>query len=336
MATKNNGLVTLRTQIKEKTFGKLYLFFGEEEYLKDEYIARLRAALPPDPMQDFNHTVFEGADHTADELDNAIEEYPVMAEKRVIELVNTGFLKKCPAEMTDYLKKRLADLPDYLLLIIREKEVDKRSAVYKAASKHGLAIECAYLSEIDLVDWVCRYAMNVQKKIKREDAQYFVHLCDDGLHYVKNELDKLISYCDREITRGDMDRIVAKSINVRVFEMTDGIMERSADRALSVLAELRTMKESAFKILYLLSSTFDKMLYARLLADDGTAYGQIASQLGVPPFIAQKYVRGAQGFSKEFLIDRVCAVAEIDLGIKQGQMDEWAALERFIAESVSR
>lgn len=334
MAVKKNGLTELRRQIKEKSFGRLYLFFGEEEYLKDEYVMRLRSALPEDPMADFNYTKLEGGEHTAEEIDNAIEEYPVMAEKRVVEMVNTGFLKKCPADLSDFLKKRLADLPEYVVLIFREKEVDKRSAVYKALVKYGLTVECSYLSENDLVDWVSRYVMDARKKIKRQDAQYLIHLCDEGLHYIKNELDKLISYCGEEVTRADMDRIVSKSVHVRVFEMTDGIMEQNADKALSVLEELKAAKESAFKILYLLSSTFDKMLYALLLAEDGAPYAEMASKLGVPPFIAQKYVRGAEGLSKDFLISRVCAIAEIDLRIKQGLTNEWAALEYFVAESV--
>jgi DNA polymerase-3 subunit delta len=333
MAAKNSGLTELRKHIKDKTIGGLYFFFGDEEYLKDDYIRRLRVSLPPDPMRDFNYTKFEGAEHTPDELDGAIEEYPVMAEKRVVELVNTGFFKKCTPEMSDYLKKRFADLPEHTLLIIREKEIDKRSAAYKAAVKYGLAVECAYLSDGDLVDWICRYVMDARKQIRREDAQYLITLCDDGLHYVQNELDKLISYSGEVITQAEMDRVVSKSVNVRVFEMTDGIMERNADKALSILEDLKTMKEPAFRILYLLFSTFDKMLYAKILADEGAPYAEIAKRLGVPPFIAQKYVRGANGFSKEFLINRVCAVCELDLAIKQGTVDEWSALEGFVTVS---
>lgn len=333
MAAKDTGLATLKKEIQKKEMRTIYLLYGEEQYLKDYYAGRLKAVMPPDPLGDFNHIVMEGA-HSIDEIDNAIEEYPVMAEKKIIELIDTGFFKKTSEEMSTFLKQRLADIPDYVLLIFREKEIDKRSAVYKAAVKNGLAVEFTYLNETELVNWVQRYVLEAQKKIDKNDAQYFVGLCDDGLVNIKNELDKLISYCGAVIERYDIDRLVSKSLNVRIFEMTDGIMEKNADKVMSILAEIKSIREPAFKVLYLLSSTFDKLLHSKLLGEEGASYGEIASKLGVSPYIAQKYAKSAAKFSKTFLIDRVRTVAEIDYMIKQGKAEDWAALERYITESV--
>ena len=78
------------------------------------------------------------------------------------------------------------------------------------------------------------------------------------------------------------------------------------------------------------------MLKAKLMEREGMLYQEIAGELGVPPFIAKKYINGAKGFSEEELILMVKRVAEFDLAIKQGKTDEWTAFENYINDFLRR
>ena len=113
-------------------------------------------------------------------------------------------------------------------------------------------------------------------------------------------------------------------------------MEKKTDRVFKILSDLKTMKESAFTILYLLNSAFDKMLLSKLMLEEGRTTKEIEARLSLPPFIAKKYYAGARGFSTEFLKDRVKHVPELDLAIKQGKFAEWAALYKFVFEALGR
>ena len=110
-------------------------------------------------------------------------------------------------------------------------------------------------------------------------------------------------------------------------------MNKQTDLAMSILLRLKENRESAFNVLYLLSSTFDKMLQAKLLLDDGYPYNTISTKMKLSPFIAKKYIESGKGFSRNFLIDRVCKTADFDMAIKQGEIDEWTALMQYVFES---
>ena len=319
----------LKKNINEKAFKPVYLLFGEEDYLVELYLKRLSEAVDDGGMSDFNRFIAEDAKTPVSEISDFIDTYPMMSEKKLLIMRNTGILKSANEEVKSFWTHQLEDIPEYMVIVFAEKEADKRSMIYKAINKAGAVTEFAHLSPADTVTWAERQALAAKRKISKEKAEYLVEVCGEGLENLKNEIDKLLDYCDEEIMRSDIDRLVSKSLNVRVFEMTDAVMAHDADKALKILSDMKTVKESAYNILFTLFSTFDKMLYAGLLLREGENAEGIARKLKVPPFIARKYMK--KSFSEDFLIDCVCAAAQIDLAVKNGETDDWTALEQFVA-----
>lgn len=333
MAQKEDNFIKLKQQIKSGTCGNLYLFYGEEDFLKQLYLDRLKKEVPDGGFPEFNHICLEGKDAFGSLAEDALDAFPMMTERKLVIIKNSGLFKSPTAEQKEFWQKRLSDITDFVMLVFDEQAVDKRSALFKAISKSGLSVEFQYLKAYELVAWVTREAQKHGKKIDKSAAEYLVGMCDEGIRNVQNELNKLINYCDKEIYVSDIDKVVSKPLNIIVFEITDALMENNADKAMSVIMRLRENKESAFNILYLISSAFDKMLHCKLLLDEGASYDAIAGKLKLAPFIVRKYIDSSKAFSKEFLIDRVCKTAEIDLSIKQGETDEWTALMQYILES---
>ncbi len=333
---KDDTLLTLKQQLKNGEAGNLYLFYGEESYVKMLYRRQLEELVPEDAFSDFNRITFEGRDATPERLDDALTSFPMMAEKKLVIIKNSGIFKTAPEDIKEFWQKRLSDLPDFVLVIFDEQDIDKRSALFKAVSKHGLAVEFNYLKDYEAVSWISREVQKNGKKISKDTAEYLFSMCDPGLQNVKNELDKLFNYCGEEIYKSDVEKAVSKPLSVVVFEITDAVMAKNPDKAMEVILRLRANKESAFNILYLLSSAFDKMLLSKLMLDSGASYDEITSRLKLPRFIAGKYIDGARGFSGDFLTDRVSKTAEIDLAIKQGETDEWTALMQYIFDCIKK
>lgn len=333
---KTDGITELKKQIKENKLSGLYLLYGQEVYIKENYIKKMTDSIDDCGFPDFNRIVIDGKSMTLSEVDDAIESFPMMSEKKLIIIKDSGIFQKATEEQKEYWVKRLENLPDYVILIFDEEGADKRGILYKRAAKTGLAAEFNYMSVSDLVTWVSREVMNANLKISKDVAEYFVSVCDEGMSNLKNELDKLLNYCDEQITKTDVDKIVSKAVGIRVFELTDCIMAKDADGALKILFELKTVKESAFKLLYLLSSSFDKMLKCSLLLSGGDNYNDIAAKIGTAPFIAKKYANSARGFGENYLVDRIIEVADIDLAIKSGEIDEWSALEKYVINACEK
>ncbi len=341
MAGKNDDLIKLKKQIKDGTLAPLYVFYGEEEFLRDMYVKKVVDCVPDGGFPEFNHIKLDGGDIPFSDYDDAWESFPMMADKKLIHIKDSGIFssKKTTGgpsteEKKEFWTEKLGRISDDTVVVFDEANVDKRSALFKAAVKAGMAVEFKYQSDADLVTWVVKQCLDAKKRIAKENAYYLITLCDPGLNNINNELQKLLDFCDEEIYRTDIDRVVSKSMQVIVFELTDAIMMGNTNRAMATLSDLKTVKENAFTLMYLMFSTFDKMLHAKLMK--GVSQSEIAAELGVAPFIARKYIDGAMGFSEEALVWMVRRVAEIDLAIKEGRIEDWTALEQYVMECIHR
>lgn len=333
---KESGITDLKKQLNQGIVNGIYLLYGQEVFIKDTYVKKICDLIDDGGMPDFNKLIFDGEKADISEIDDAIESFPMMCEKKLILIKDSKIFSKAKEEIKKYWTDRLDNVPDYVVLVFDEKEIDKRSALFKKISKIGTSVEFEVLNENDTVTWVERQVLNSGKKIDKGVAQYFVSVCDEGLSNVKNELDKLLNYCDKQIGKSDVDKIVSKAVGVKVFELTNHIMAKNPDGAMKILSDLKTIKEPAFKLLYLLSGTFDKMLRCSLLLAEGNSYSDIAAKIKVAPFIAQKYANSARGFGENYLVDRIITAANIDLDIKNGQIGDWEALELYVIDSCEK
>lgn len=341
MAGKTNDeLIKLKKQLKDGNLSPLYVMYGEEEFLRELYVGRIADSVPDGGLPEFNHIKLDGSDVPFSEYDDAWESFPMMTDKKLIHIKDSGIFSSkrgqggySTEEKKEFWTEKLNRIAEDTVVIFDEESVDKRSSLYKAAAKAGVVIEFKYLSEADLVTWVVKQCLNAKKRMSKENALYLITLCDPGLGNINNELNKLLDFCGEEIYRTDIERVVSKSMQVIVFELTDAIMAGNTRKAMTTLSDLKTSKESAFNLLYIMLSSFEKMLHAKLMK--GASQKEIASELGVAPFIARKYMDSALGFDEKSLVYMVKRVAEIDMQIKEGRIDQWNALEQYVMECIN-
>ena len=337
MPQKENSFITLKQQLKNGKTGNLYLFFGEEVFIKDTYTKYMQGLIPDDGFADFNRIFLDGKT-AIERIDDAIDAFPVMSEKKVIVIKDSGIFTartEGGEETREFWQERLKKLPDFVIVIFDEQEVDKRSSLYKLVQKSGLAVEFNYLESYELAAWVVREAQKGGKKISKSTAEYLLSLCDPGISNVKNELDKLLNYCGDEIYQSDVEKVVSKPLSVVIFDITDAILKKNRDEAVKILLKLQENNVSAFNILYLLSSNFDKLLRCKLLLQEGASPDVIASKIKLSPYVTRKYITDCKGFSEDFLITRICQTADFDLKIKQGIVDEQTALMQYVFEAMA-
>ena len=327
---KNSEFTQLKKDIKENTPKNLYLFFGEETYLRDLYTKKLIDLIDDAGFEELNKIIIDDGKNQLDSLGEYLEGFPMMTDKRIVCIKDSGIFKKADDKTKKYFSDFFTNLSDDTIVVFVEEEIDKRNTLYKSLSKYGAAVEFTPLNDTDTIAWIIREASARKLKISQQNAEYMLSICDNTLGTLENELNKLSGYCHEEILRADIERLVSKSLQVRVFELCYFMMNNNADRAVNLLSELKTVKESAFKILYILFGSFDKMLHAKILSESGLPNSDIASAIKVPPFLAGKYINSSKGFSKEQLIKMTSTAAEIDLSIKRGEADEWTALEQYV------
>lgn len=324
--------MNLKQQLSSKAFKNVYLFFGEEDFLKSYYFGMLKKNIVEEDFIDFNYIVFEGPKQDYNEITIALETPPMMAQKKMILVKYSGVFAKANEEAKAFWTVVLKTVPDYAVIAFYEDEVDKRSMLYKAAAKAGEAVECAYLEGVELINWVGRGCREAGKAITKPDIEYLIRSCDGGMNNIKRELEKLFAYCDDRITKGDIDKIVTKMPQSRVFEMINAMLRHDARTVFEQLDALKTLKESAFMVLALLLTNFERILHTKILLACSEPHGNIAAKIKVPPYFVRDYVGAAQRSDKAFLCRAVKDIAEIDFAVKQGRIEDWIAVENFLAK----
>ncbi len=337
--SKKKDITELKAQLKENRLQKLYIFYGEEEYLKEYFIKKICELVPDGNLEEFNRIRISGAaDYSV--YDDAWEGMPMMTDRRILMIRDSNIFtiqKKGDTvppneEQRAFWLEKFKRLSDDTVVIFCEKNVDARSALFKAASKAGFAVKCEFLPLADLKAWVIKNTLKAHKKIDDKTAEYLISVIDPGLTNLEHELNKLLNFCSDVIYKSDIDRVTAKAIDIKIFDITDGIMAGDAAKVFKILNDMKAQKERAFGILYLIYSNAEKMLHLKLAGI--TNRNEAAGLLGCSPWTAARYLSGAAGFGADALSRMVTRVPEIDYEIKSGAVTEWQALEQYIIEAL--
>ncbi len=323
----------------QKPAPRVFLLWGEEAFLRAHYKKQLVSLLAPETMEELNLFRFDGKGYRLDEVDEAMEALPVMADRKLLIFTDSLIFKPdgrtgAKAEYREYWAKRLQDIPDYVSVIFDEREVDKRSALLKQVDKAGACVELAYMSEEEMVRWTVRLFGTLGKQIETGDARYLNEITQAGMMAVRREAEKLAAYAgDRpQVTREDINALVTPEMEGRVFDMAAAMLRRDADTALRLLEELFALKTDPNQILAAIIYNADKLLETKLLASDGADKAQIMSKLKISPFAASKFMRDSAKYSVKQLSDFVTRLAETDGYIKSNSIDNDILVSLLVSE----
>ena len=133
-----SGLDTLKAQLREGQPGRLYLFHGEEVYLRDHYVNQLKALLLPQGLEDFNLHTAQGKDCSVEWIQQAVDCLPMMSQRTLV-LVTDFDLYGQGEKGREALAQLFSDLPDYCCLVfvydLLAYKADGRSKLAAARSR---------------------------------------------------------------------------------------------------------------------------------------------------------------------------------------------------------
>lgn len=318
---------TIDEDIKKGQFKTVYLLYGEEAYLKKQYKDKLKKALIAEG-DNMNFSAYEGKNINPKEIIDLAETLPFFAERRVILIENSGFLKGASEDLADYL----AAPSESTCFVFVEEEVDKRSKLYKAISKTGRVVEFGEQKEELLVRWIVGRLRKENKNITRDVLQLFMDKTGSDMGNIDRELEKLVCYAMEKdvIEAEDVEAVTTEQITNRIFEMVNAIAEHEQKKALDLYYDLLTLKEPPMRILFLITRQFQILLNVKDMSRKGFEQGTIASKVGIPPFAVRKNQAQARGFSKEQLKQALVDGVELEEAVKTGRMNDQMAVELFI------
>lgn len=321
---------TLEQDIKKREFKRVYLLYGEENFLKRSYKNRLKEAILGDDTMNFHH--FEGKGIDIPEIIGLADTMPFFAEKRLLLLEDSGLFKGSAEQLASYLPQ----LPESTCMLFVESEVDKRGKLYKAVKKIGYAAEMVRQTTSQLANWSARLLAKEGKKITGATMELFLEKTGDDMENIRSELDKLISYTlGRDvITSQDVEAICTTQLTDKIFEMVSAISSRKIQRAMELYEDLLLLREPPMRLLFLIARQFNQLLMIKDMAGKGVAKAEMASGLKLPPFVVGKLLTQSRAFTREQLLSYLELCVEAEESVKQGRLQDRLAVEILICKRI--
>lgn len=317
----------LNEEIKSGQLKQVYLLYGEEDYLRKQYRDKLKKALAADG-DSMNFQYFEGKDINVGEVIDLAETMPFLAERRVIIMENSNLFKHGGEQLADYLKEPC----ETTFFVLVEREIDKRSKLFKAVSAKGRAIECKAQDEAILKRWLLGILKREGKKISERDLEFFLEMTGASMENISKELEKLLCYSmgQEAITRREIEEICTRQVNNQIFDMINAVADKRQKEAMDLYYDLLTLKEPPMRILFLIARQFNLLLQVKQLKKKGYPAKIIGETVGLPGFIAGKYVNQAAKFSTESLKKAVTDCVEAEEAVKTGKMNDVLSVELLL------
>ena len=334
-----SGLKRLKQDLAAGTPGKLYLFHGEETYLRDHYLGKLREQLLTGGMGEFNLHELSAKEMSPRALEEAVDCLPMMAERTLVQVTDFDLFKAGEKDREEYIRI-LSQLPDYACVLflydLIDYKGDARTKLAAVLREHGTVVDFVRQSQGDLTDWVRRRFKALGKDIDSRLALELIFLCGDLMNNLIGEIEKIGAYAQGpRITREDIDAVATPQLDAVVFRMTDAIGEKNFDRAMSVLGELFQMQEAPIKILWSLGRQMRQLYSARLALAQGRGGAYVAGLWNLKPYPADKLMASARRFSLPWCRRAVVLCGQADLAMKSTGQDGRELLTNLMLELAS-
>lgn len=342
-----------RLKLKAAPSG-MFLFFGEEDFMKQWCLRELRKSISPDGDV-FNITRLSAADpdfslRTFADVCSAL---PVFADARMTELHETDFTSLSEARLNAFCDTLRAIAPDMqgesyrnVLVIYTSADefdggtVNRPSAILKKLGEIVTPVRFDYESPARLNAWIEKHFAAAQIISPPDARNALIARCGKSMVSLEKEIDKLIAYLgahgENRLTEEAIREVTPEHTEINAFDFSNALLARDADAALTILADMKLRREKPELILGSVIRVVDDLCTVRCALDSGLGSREIASKLGMHEYKAGLYVKAASKLSAERLRGDVERCAAADLQIKASGLDSYTILDILVSDLCMR
>ncbi len=329
----------LKTALKEAV-ASVYVLYGEESYLVEQYTRLIAKQAVGDPDDAFNMHRFDGQTITPEQLEEAVEALPLMAERTCVTVRDMDL-----AAHAERLAEILQQMPDTCVLVFWQMTVqpDKKkgwTTVFAEVEKRGCVVNFARKTPADVVKLLVGGAKRRGCTLAADDARLMVEQAGNDLNLLLCELDKLVALADGgAITREMIERMGTKNLEARVFDLSKAILQGRAKQAYELLHQLFVQREDPVPVLAVLSNAYADVYRAKIAMIGGATAESLAADIKSykgKEFRLRNAARDAGRMSVEALRESLAILAQADNDMKFGRQDLRTLLEQTVSRLIAR
>lgn len=293
-----------------------YLIVGDDPYLTIAAIERVISGIPELSVAHY------GPEDEISQVLEALNTPAMFGDIRVVVIRDADDLSaQALRQIEQYLEAPSADSS---LVLTSKKPLLK---IATAVKKVGRVIEASRGKRSDVFSWLRDEIKARGLKPAGDAHSALVEAVGEERLALSQALDELLLLLGEgaRLTAQDVRKQFKERSDVRVFGFVDAVAGRESGQALEVLHRLVRMGESPQALFWLLARHFRMLLVA-----GSTNPKEVAKQLGLPSWRAEKLSRQSRNYTPDELANAFVLLAEADRRMKKSEEPELLTLERTV------
>lgn len=310
--------------LKNNKLKHVYLFYGDERFLLNDALNRMKAKLLNGITDDMNYTVLEDLDSNiiVDIIIENCDTLPFMSEYRMIVVKDEESMSKLDDKDSKRLFKYIEGNINKkenrsILIFVMNEKVDTRKKIYKLIDEVGDIVFFEKLKFEEAVNYTGYFVRRNGKTIKKTYAEYIVKNVGTDLYTIVNEINKITAYNENvEIGLDDVKEILSRNINENIFNLVSSIGMKKEIEALRILNRIISIGEAPIVILAMIIRQIRIIAKAKYCEGKSLDKKSLASYIGVPLFALNDIIKQSKFFSAEELIEAFKECLNCDIALK--------------------
>lgn len=333
--------------------GSLYLFAGEENFLKEEALQLLRGKILGEEGKE--HSVLRIPGNEEGDWGRIFGELnspPLLSPFKII-VVERGeeVLKSCREDFTRALQRKA---PGIVVVIFLKKE--DPSWLSSLGKEGGIVVACKKPYEKPppwvkkaphegpLASWVVKRTRDLGGKLSRENAYFLVQRIGTDMAELDREIVKLIHFTGsgKWIAKEDISAATKSRRRYSRFDLTEALAQRKADQCIRVLVSFREEgieergkvlhdeSRMASMLLNWMERKWRELLEGRRLLDEGRNAEELREKMGFPSFLLNQKLAEFHSYSTDELMAKYPLFLNADGKLKGGDIPPSIVLESLV------
>lgn len=292
----------------------IYLLEGNDAYFiarAEEQIKEAFLEMPELNYASFDGSSMKGSAYT--EFTAALNAFPFMAEKRVIKVFD---LYPTETDYDKYLKSTFENFPETTVLMIVNTQSKK--GVDLKRKKAVCYVDCNHADPETVTKWayITMKRAGVSSTVEACEAISAYCLCD--MARVSKEVEKFIMLKkDGTVTKRDVDDLVYKDADYRIYEMTNAISAKNYSKFCEICLDLMDKGYDENAIIASLLAYFKNLLS---ILSSSMSDGELATLLKMKEYGVKKSREQAQTIGSGRLVSYVTSLYSLSADIKCGNL----------------
>lgn len=323
----------------------LYLFHGQEEFLMEKEIGKLKNKLLDKSFISMNYKVFSNPKFT--DLIDILSTQPMMFGNSLMLVEINDYIEQKGVGLLDdkqlaQLEKALSCVPEQINIIFlykidrtTNKKIDSRKKIYKILADVCEVQEYKQLPTYDkgLPSIIIKMAKEMELELTNDCAAKIIEMLGANLRVISNELEKLKLYIypNKKTNIQDIEQICSSTKDV--FKLVDFFILSKKDEAMNEFS-LLTQTQHPLQILALLQSTISRFINLKLLSRELNSF-EISKKINMHEYRVKLELEKIRSYKYDDLLQLKKNLTDCEFKIKSGQVyTEEIAVEQIILSKV--